>query len=93
MNELFAQGDAFNDAEVERRRRQTAEQTLAEYRATYEHASSLFARIPLARRREAGILPWYGAEYDLEDVIAYMFYGHKREHCAQIAVFRDRATR
>lgn len=39
--------------------------------------------------RKVGALPCYGAEYDLEDFIVYSFYGHKREHCAQIAVYRD----
>jgi hypothetical protein len=28
-------------------------------------------------------------EYALDDVLIYMYYGHKREHSAQIAVFRD----
>ena len=30
------------------------------------------------------------SEYSLEDFIVYTFYGHKREHSAQIAAFRDR---
>jgi hypothetical protein len=47
----------------------------------------------LDRRRQNGALPWYGAEYDLEDFIAYSFYGHKREHTAQINVFRDALAR
>ena len=42
-----------------------------------------------AKRREPGTLPWYGPEYDLEDFIAYTFYGHKREHMAQVNVFLD----
>jgi hypothetical protein len=29
-------------------------------------------------------------EYALDDFIVYQYYGHKREHCAQIAVFRDK---
>jgi uncharacterized damage-inducible protein DinB len=31
-----------------------------------------------------------GEEYDLEDFIAYQYYGHKREHSAQINIFKDR---
>lgn len=31
-----------------------------------------------------------GPEYDLEDFIVYTSYGHKREHCAQIKLFRKR---
>jgi len=89
LDEFLAQGAAFNDAQVEQRRRQTADETLAEYTSAHERAAALLARIPAERRRQTGLLPWYGVEYDLEDVIAYMSYGHKREHCGQIAVFRD----
>ena len=30
--------------------------------------------------------------YALDDVLVYMYYGHKREHSAQIAAFRDRLS-
>jgi len=43
--------------------------------------------------RQAGTLPWYGLEYALDDFLVYAFYGHKREHSAQIAAFRDRLER
>jgi hypothetical protein len=32
-------------------------------------------------------------EYALDDYIVYAYYGHKREHSAQIAVFRDLVKR
>lgn len=51
------------------------------------------ARIPATTLRQTGTLPfpWYGGmEYALDDVIAHLNYGHKREHCAYIAAFRDR---
>ena len=38
-------------------------------------------------------LAWYGDAYDLDDFIAYMYYGHKREHAAQIKLFRAAADR
>lgn len=81
--------EAFNDDEVAKRRRQSADETLAEYVETYEKTAQLLAQIPDEVRRQNGTLPWYGNEYDLEDFIVYSFYGHKREHCAQIAVYRD----
>ena len=87
---LLSQGATFNDGQVAQRREQTPDETLAEYIAAQERAAALLARIPIAQRRLNGILPWYGAEYDLEDVIAYMSYGHKREHSAQIAEFCSR---
>jgi hypothetical protein len=62
----------------------------SEYTATYRQTISLITQIPIARRRLNGLIAWYGLEYDLEDFIVYNFYGHKREHSSQIAVFRER---
>jgi hypothetical protein len=84
---MLAQGASFNDTQVAQREGCTPAEALDEYTTAYERASELLGRIPLHKRRQPGILPWYGAEYDLEDVIAYMSYGHKREHSAQIAEF------
>ena len=43
--------------------------------------------------RLPGTLPWYGNRYSLDDFIVYTFYGHKREHGAQIGVYRDKIGR
>lgn len=80
----------FNDVEVAERDGWTPEQVLADYTGAHAQTLALIARIPVPERRAAGSLPWYGAEYDLEDFIAYSFYGHKREHTAQVNVFVDR---
>lgn len=80
----------FNDVEVAKRQGLNAAEVWAQYEETAVLAQTLLAQIPAAKRRQTGTLPWYGAEYDLEDFIAYSNYGHKREHCAQIAGFRDR---
>lgn len=88
LDRFLEQGVAFNQSQVDARRGQSAGETLREYTTAHERAGALLARIPVPRRREAGILPWYGTEYDLEDVIAYMSYGHKREHASQIGIFR-----
>jgi hypothetical protein len=39
--------------------------------------------------RSTGTIPWYGEQYSIEDLIVYQYYGHKREHVAQIWVYRD----
>jgi hypothetical protein len=44
---------------------------LAGYNDTYAHALALAAQIPAETFRQAGALPWYGAEYDLDDFITY----------------------
>lgn len=79
----------FNDTEVELRREKTIRGVLAEYNESYGRVSKLAGQIAPERFRQSGTLPWYGAEYALDDFIVYTFYGHKREHCAQIAAFRD----
>ncbi|HYN90212.1 MAG TPA: DinB family protein [Ardenticatenaceae bacterium] len=82
--------DTWNNDEVGRRQALSPAETLAEYRAHYAGVKSLIGRIPRETLRRTGTLPWYGIEYDLEDFFAYNYYGHKREHCAQINVYRDR---
>jgi hypothetical protein len=82
----------FNDSEVELRKGKTVREVLGEYNDTHEQVRSLVARIPVETFRQTGTLPWYGMEYALDDFIVYTQYGHKREHSAQIAAFRDHLT-
>lgn len=81
---------AFNDDEVAARSDRSIHDVLGEYKEAYEEASVLAEDIPDRAWDQNGILPWYGDRYDLDDFITYSFYGHKREHGAQIAAFRDR---
>jgi hypothetical protein len=85
--------EEFNNSQVERRQDQTAKQAFAEYIAAYAAVQDL---VPLASDdllREAGRLPWYGMEYAIDDLIVYQYYGHKREHMAQVNIFRDKLER
>lgn len=82
--------ERFNDDEVLRRSHMGVAEVWAEYSGAYRMALALMAQIPEETRRAAGTLPWYGEEYSLEDFLVYAFYGHKREHGAQIMAFRDR---
>lgn len=90
LDKFIGDHEQFNDAEVEARRDRTVAEVLAEYEQAYHQALELLNQIPVERRRQNGILPWYGDIYDLEDFIVYTFYAHKREHCGQIGIFRDR---
>ncbi len=83
----------FNDAEVASRQDKTIADVLAEFNDTHAQTMALAARIPAETYRQNGTLPWYGSAYDLDDFIAYAYYGHKREHSAQIAVFCDQLAR
>ena len=58
--------------------------------ATGTRVTPLLARIPAETLRRPGTIPRYGEGYSLEDLEVYQYYGHKREHRAQVDVFRDR---
>jgi hypothetical protein len=90
MSELFAIGPLkFNDVEADKRRDYAVDVVLGEYNDTQAQAMELARRISTETWTTVGTLPWYGKEYALDDLIVYGYYGHKREHSAQIAVFRD----
>lgn len=93
LDRMLSEGDAFNDAEVDHRRDRSVAEVWDEYDGAHKEAQRLLVHVPQESRRQNGLLPWYGAEYDLEDFFAYTFYGHKREHAAQINVFRDQLQR
>jgi hypothetical protein len=86
---FLEQGPDFNDREVDARRDQDLEVTLTELNDAHASVLELIGRIPPETVRTPGTMPWYGTEYALSDLIVYQYYGHKREHSAQIAVFRD----
>jgi len=90
LNSYVELGRQFNDIEVSRRTAKTIQDVLAEFNDTHLQVMSLLVNIPSETRSISGTLPWYGREYALDDVLVYMYYGHKREHSAQIAAFRDR---
>jgi len=80
----------FNDEEVDKRQSQSPQESLDEYVSNYEKAGAIVAQIPPEKRDEEGTIPWYGKEYSFDDFVVYAFYGHKREHSAQIDAFRDK---
>jgi hypothetical protein len=89
MSEMAQMGGEWNDAQVERRKDKTVAEVLAEYDEVHARVTELAAQIPGERYSENGTIPWYGPEYCLDDFIVYTSYGHKREHSAQIMVYRD----
>ncbi len=89
LNAMATNYAGFNDDEVAKREHLTPEQIRTEYNDTQAQTMTLVARIPAETCRQVGTLPWYGMEYSLDDYITYAIYGHKREHTAQINVFKD----
>ncbi len=82
-------GQGFNDYEVGARKDKSWQEVLAEYNQAHARTMEQIAEIPAETLRQPGSLPWYGMEYSLDDFIVYQYYGHKREHTAQINVFKD----
>lgn len=93
LSELLRDGQAFNDAQVAARLGLSPAEALAEYEQAHAQTMELTAALPSSLFYNTGFLPAYGMEYDLEDYITYAFYGHKREHMAQVGVFRDVISR
>ena len=89
LSKFTEPGGNFNDLEVAARKGKSVKEVLDEFNDTYAQVMSLVTRIPVEMFRQTGTLPWYGMEYALDDFIVYTQYGHKREHSAQIAAFRD----
>jgi hypothetical protein len=83
-------GGQFNDAEVDARKGKTTKEVLGEFNDVHAHVMSMVKQIPPETLRQTGTIPWYGMNYALDDFLVYAYYGHKREHSAQIAAFRDR---
>lgn len=91
MQQMFGMDDeAFNAATVEAMRPLSRDAVMQDYTTTHDRVMQLIVQIPVEMRQQNGTLPWYGADYALDDFIVYTQYGHKREHSAQIALFRDR---
>ena len=82
--------ERFNDLQVAMRQELSVAETLGEYNAVHAQVTAVAAQLPAETFRQTGTLPWYGEPYALDDLVVYMYYGHKREHSAQIAAFRDR---
>jgi hypothetical protein len=82
-------GQAFNDAEIPAREGLAPAAVMAEYQDAHDQVMAWARQIPAETFRANGLIPWYGVAYDLEDLVTYQYYGHKREHLAQIAVYLD----
>jgi hypothetical protein len=65
-------------------------EVLADYHAAHDRLMDNVQAVPAETLRQVGTIPWYGAEYTLDDLIVYFNYGHKREHSGQMGLFRDR---
>lgn len=92
LNHFLTDYQGFNDDEVAARRHLSQQDALNAYTVGFERTLELIKQVALDQQHRVGLLEWYGADYDLEDFLVYTYYGHKREHGAQIEAFKDRLT-
>ncbi len=85
-------GKGFNDSQVDMRKEYQHTETLDEYNKAHTQNMALITQIAPETLRQVGTIPWYGADYSVDDLIVYMIYGHKREHSAQISALHDNVT-
>jgi hypothetical protein len=90
LSRMASNHAAFNDDTVAEYSERLGSEVLAEYRDTHQRVMNLIGQIPPETLRQVGTIPFYGEEYSLDDYLVYSQYGHKREHSAQINVFRDK---
>src|SRR5579859_1850755 len=89
LDRLWTMGSGFNESEVSRYKAKPLHDILAEFNTVHARSVSLAVQIPGEKFSQKNSLPWYGGEYDLDDFIVEHYYGHKREHSAQVAAFGD----
>lgn len=90
---LTANRGTFNDDQAAIRKDWPIEEVIQEFFDAHERVMSHAVAITPERWREVGTIPWYGAEYSLDDLVVYQMYGHKREHDPQLSAVLETAER
>jgi hypothetical protein len=80
----------FNDDQAAVRKDWPVEKVMAEFLEAHERVMRHARAISPEVWREVGTIPWYGAEYSLNDLVVYQQYGHKREHDPQLSAVLER---
>ena len=79
-----ADPSTFNDDQAAVRQDWPVDRVMGEFLNAHERVMRLAALVPPDVWREVGTIPWYGADYSLDDLVVYQQYGHKREHDPQL---------
>lgn len=90
LDHWLANPQLFNDIQVGQRQTVALKAVVSEYREQFSQNLDFVRKIPLEGLRADGALDWYGADYDIEDMLMYQYFGHKIEHSSQIVAFRER---
>ena len=89
---MSADPRTFNDDQAAIRGPWPIDDVMAEFLAANERVMRHARVITPDVWREVGTIPWYGAEYSLDDLTVYQMYGHKREHDPQLSAVLERAA-
>lgn len=81
----------FNDDQAAVRKDWPIEQVRAEFLDAHARVMAYANAIAPEIWREVGTIPWYGAEYSLDDLVVYQQYGHKREHDPQLSAVLEQS--
>ncbi len=90
---MSADPRTFNDDQAAIRKDWTIEQVTQEFLDANGRVMTHAAAITPERWREVGTIPWYGAEYSLDDLLVYQMYAHKREHDPQLSAVLEAPDR
>jgi hypothetical protein len=90
---LTANPATFNDDQAAIRKDWPIEQVTQEFLDAHERVMTHAKAITPERWREVGTIPWYGAEYSLDDLLVYQMYAHKREHDPQLSAVLEAPDR
>jgi Mycothiol maleylpyruvate isomerase N-terminal domain len=88
-----ADNATFNDDQAAIRAGWSVDEVKTEFAEAYDLAMAHARAIEPDIWPKVGTIPWYGAQYSLDDLIVYTMYGHKREHNPQFEQVLDRPGR
>jgi hypothetical protein len=90
---MSADPRTFNDDQAAIRKDWTIDQVIQEFLDANARVMTHARTITPERWREVGTIPWYGAEYSLDDLLVYQMYAHKREHDPQLSAVLEAPDR
>lgn len=89
LTAFLSKDSNFNDNQVAAYKDHSAGEVLKAYEAAWQNTMTTSRKLAADLWDKAGLIPWYGEEYSLAELMVYSIYAHKREHSAQIAVYHD----
>jgi len=82
----------FNMGQAAVRAAWPVERVVEEFESVQAELRRLARKVDDETWRRVGTIPWYGADYSLEDYVVYRIYGHIREHATHLGMATDLRT-